>query len=198
MPAQDIQPIIRRPSQSQLSKSSDARDVANYLQRTVMPELRSIRVVIDRLLSGPGDNGVPIGDVLHLSTSAPSASFIKIDTVPATLDRQIRVSFDASQFSAVNLSANREVLIEYWLSADVGGGSPEVALFNEATATQILLSSVIHTGGTTTVRYLVGPLPVGTDADQLQPEETTYTIEGRDTATTANVVVEQARFLVRY
>lgn len=198
MPAQDVHPIIRRPSQAQLSKESDARDVANYLQRTVMPELRSIRVVLDRLLSGPADITVPFGDGLHLATSLASASYIKLSDTPATLDRQVRAAFAAGQYSGVNLSSNRSIFIEYWLAADGLGGSPEVALFNEGTGIEIAGSSAIHTGGTTTARYVRGPLEVGTDADQLPEEDTIYVIEGRDTSVLRNPVLEQARFLVVY
>lgn len=198
MPAQDVHPIIRRPSQNQLSKSSDARDVANYLQRTVMPELRSIRVVLDRLLSGPADITVPFGDGLHLATSLASASYIKLSDTPATLDRQVRATFAAGQYSGVNLSSNRNIFIEYWLAADGLGGSPEVALFNEATGIEIFGSSAIHTGGTTTVRYVRGPLSVGEGTDQLPEADTIYVIQGRDTSVLRNPVLEQARFLVVY
>lgn len=198
MPAQDVNPIIRRPSQNQLPKSVEARDVVNYLQKTVMPELRSIRVVIDRMLSGAGDHTVPIGDSLHVTTAAPSAGFVTIGSTPAVLDRGARVVFDASQYSGINLSSTRSLFIEYWLSADVGGSSPQVALFNEASGVQITGTIQSHTGGATTVRYLLGPLTIGTDAADIQPAETVYEIKGRDTATTANIVVEQARFLVRY
>jgi hypothetical protein len=198
MPAQEIQPIIRRPSQAQLPKTSDARDIANYIQRTIMPELRSIRVVIDRLLSGPADITVPFGDGLHLAPSLVSASYIKLNTTPATLDRQVRVSFAAGQYSSVNLASIRSIFIEYWLAADAGGGSPEVSLFNEATAIEISGSSAIHTAGTTTARYVRGPLEVGTDADQLPEEDTVYVIEGRDTSVLVKPVLEQARFLVVY
>lgn len=198
MPAQDIQPIIRRPSQSQLSKESDARDVANYIQRTIMPELRSIRVVLDRLLSGPADITVPFGDGLHLAPSLVSASYVKLNSTPATLDRQVRVSFAAGQYSGVNLASSRNIFIEYWLAADAAGGFPEVSLFNEATGIEVAGSSAIHTLGTTTARLVRGPLEVGTDADQLPEEDTIYVVQGRDTSVLVKPVLEQARFLVVY
>jgi hypothetical protein len=98
----------------------------------------------------------------------------------------------------VNLASIRSIFIEYWLAADAGGGSPEVSLFNEATGMEISGSSAIHTAGTTTARYVRGPLEVGTDADQLPEEDTVYVIEGRDTSVLVKPVLEQARFLVVY
>lgn len=198
MPAQDVHPIIRRPSQSQLSKESDARDVANYIQRTIMPELRSIRVVLDRLLSGPADITVPFGDGLHLAPSLVSASYATLNSPPAVLDRRVRVSFAAGQYSGVNLASSRNIFIEYWLAADAAGGNPEVTLFNEATGFEVFGSSAIHTGGTTTARYVRGPLSVGEGTDQLPEADTIYVIQGRDTSVLVKPVLEQARFLVVY
>lgn len=198
MPAQDVHPIIRRPAQSQLTKASDPRAITGYVQKTIMTELRSIRVVLDRLLSGPADITVPFGDGLHLATSVVSASYATLNTTPAILDRQVRASFAAGQYSGVNLASIRNIFVEYWLAADGAGGTPEVSLFNEGSGTEILGSSAIHTAGTTTARYVRGPLEVGEASNQLQEADTIYVIQGRDTSALVKPVLEQARFLVVY
>lgn len=189
----DVLPIKRSVGERHV-RSID--DVVSYLQRVIHPELQGIRSLLAVMLSAGEELAVSFGDDLHLGTSAPSASFLKLNTVPAVLDRQVRCVFDPTLFPAINLARTRKIYVEYWLSASGAGGTPEVALFNDVTGVQITGSVQAHTLGTTAAVYLLGPLAVGGGAVELH--STTYAIRGRDPGVLVNPIIEQARFLVRY
>ena len=196
--AQSIEPIIRRPSQQQLAESSETKDIVRYIRDTIMTELRSIRVVMDRLISGACSYSVSFGDNLHLEPSSISAIYQDMDTPAGAGDRKSRLVFDPAAFPVANLSTTRSVFLDLWLNASGAGGGPEVALFREDTNTEIAGSRTTHTTGATSRNYLVGPFIIGDGADEMPEAETTYTIRGRDPGTTVTVILEQARFVVRY
>lgn len=194
----DVNPISSAPSQVQLAKDALPAGIVHYIHREIVPELRLLRGIIGLMLSNSEEESVMFGDDIHLATSAPSATFTTLGTTPAVLNRQVRTSFDPTKYPAANIARSRNIYLQFWMSASAAGGTPEVALFNEGTGFEITGTRQAHTGGTTATRYLKGPLVVSFLIDQLINSEATYTIRGRDAATTVNPIIGQARFLVRY
>lgn len=190
--AEDLFGIKRRIG----GKSVTEKDILPYLQREVMPELKAIRGLLDRMISANEETMASVSNSVGLKTNGIQSSFAQVyktSTAPST-----RVSFDASRYPVVNLARVRSIDIDYWLDADVNGGSPEVALFNAATGVEISGTRVAHTTGTSSSRSVATDIPVGSGAADLPDEETVLYVKARDQDSVAIVTVVQVRILVRY
>lgn len=181
----DIFPIKRRTS----GKAVSEKDILPYLQREIAPELKSIRTLLDLMIAGNLEASFRFTSWVGLQTAGAPTFFTAVDTDSSSVDQAVRLAFDESHFTVVNLSRTRGFFLEVWLSATGGGGSPEVALFDGAA--QIADSVVAHSGGTTAVKYEVGPLTLPSGPLAL-------TVKGRDPNGVVDVVVESARMIVRY
>jgi hypothetical protein len=193
--AEDLFGIKRRIG----GKSVTEKDMLPYLQREVMPELKAIRGLLDRMLSASLESVAATTTGRGLSTNGIQTSFAHMATdTPTTIPPSVRFNFDASQYPATNLAKVRRIDIEYWVDADIAGGSPEVALFRRVGQTEIANSRVSHTGGMASAHYLATDLPVGDGTDELVDGDAQYNVKARDAAGLVEVVLLQARMIVRY
>lgn len=193
--ADDLFGIKRRTS----GKSVTEKDILPYLQREVMPELKAIRGLLDRMLSANQQSIAATTTGRGLSTNGIQTSFSHMATdTPTTVPPSVRFNFDASQYPATNLAKVRRIDIEYWVDANIAGGSPEVALFRRVGQTEIANSRVAHTGGMASAHYLATDLPVGDGTDELVDGDAQYNVKGRDADGLVEVVLLQARVIVRY
>ncbi len=190
--AEDLFGIKRRIG----GKSVTEKDILPFLQREVMPELKAIRGLLDRMLSANQETMASVSNTWALRTDGIQTSFAHV--FKSAEPPGMRLSFDATQYPATNLSKVRSVDLEYWIDADVSGGSPEAAIFNAATGVEIAGTRVTHTTGTTSSRSVVTDIAVGSGADELPNEETVLYVKARDEDGVAVVHVVQVRILVRY
>jgi hypothetical protein len=190
----DLNPIKRRTGDKAVQKG----DELVYLQRVIAPELRAIRLLLDQMTSSGLEYSAATGGAPGLQTAVPSANFVQLTAASTSTSQAVRMVFSAAQYPTVNLSRSLAIYAEYWVSADGPGGAPEVTLYNEGTGIEINGARVFHLGGATAARYLVGPLAVGDGAGDIPDEETVFTVRARDSILAVNVIVEQARLLVRF
>ena len=187
--------LVRRIGQRAAQKGQELL----YLHRILVPEVLAQRRLLDQLLSANLESVAATTTGRGLSTNGIQTSFAHMATdTPTTIPPSVRFNFDASQYPETNLAKVRRIDIEYWVDANAGGGSPEVALFRRVGQTEIANSRVLHTGGMASAHYVATDLPVGDGADELVDGEAQYNVKGRDADGVVEVVLLQARILVHY
>lgn len=189
-----LNPIKRRIPDRSVGK----HDIQITIQRELVPELKAIRALLDLMLSSPLTSVAAMAAGRGLQTTGTPVAYAPVGTPSTSTDQAVRIVFDPSLYPVVNLASARSIALEYWLSATGAGGTPEVALFNEATGIEIAGTAVLHTTGTTASRYITFGVTVGDGADEIPDEETVFTVRGRDVAGTVDVIVESARLIVDY
>lgn len=189
-----LNPIKRRIPDRAVGKN----DIEVYLQREIAPELKAIRALLDLMISSPLISVAGMAAGPGLQTTGTPVAYAPVGTASTSTDQAVRIVFDPSLYPVVNLASARSIALEYWLSATGAGGTPEVALFNEATGIEIAATSAQHVTGTTASRYVTMGAVVGDGADEIPDEETVFTVRGRDVAGTVDVIVESARLIVSY
>lgn len=134
-----------------------------------------------------------------LEPPSASTSWLDVNTEVSTT-KAVRIWFDIDQYPAdLRPGFTRNVYIDWVLSTDATplANDPHVRLIIQGTGSSITGSGQGH-DGTTSTRYLTGPLTVG-GSNGLQSGATEYRVQGRHPTDGTNLIrVHQARIIVRY